>query len=150
MRGAITTLPCVTLTPASSNFRPTWSPAWAISNPASSLKSRLQPSAKLHASASARRRQPESRSMLSAGIQCPERPWHNCSLSRFSRRFFHWALFYLPLLFAALLAVPASARTLRIRDFHAELDVLPDSSLDVTETLRVDFEGAWQGIYRTI
>ena len=88
--------------------------------------------------------------MLSAGIQCPERPWHNCSLSPFSRRFIHWALFYLPLLFAALLAVPASARTLRIRDFHAELDVLPDSSLDVTETLRVDFEGAWQGIYRTI
>src|SRR4029077_4868381 len=51
---------------------------------------------------------------------------------------------------AALLGVPASARTLRIRDFHAELNVLPDSSLDVTETIRVDFEGAWQGIYRTI
>jgi len=44
----------------------------------------------------------------------------------------------------------ASARTLRIRDFHAELDVLPDSSLDVTETIHVDFDGAWQGIYRNI
>jgi hypothetical protein len=38
----------------------------------------------------------------------------------------------------------------RIRDFHAELIVLPDSSLDVTETIRVDFTGARNGIYRTI
>ena len=53
-------------------------------------------------------------------------------------------------LLAALFALPAAARTLRIRDFHAELLVLPDSSLDVTETIRVDFEGAWHGIYRTI
>lgn len=39
---------------------------------------------------------------------------------------------------------------MHIRDFHAELDVLPDSSLDVTETIDVEFTGAWQGIYRTI
>jgi hypothetical protein len=38
----------------------------------------------------------------------------------------------------------------RIRDFHGELVVLPDSSLDVTETIRVDFTGARNGIYRTI
>jgi hypothetical protein len=50
----------------------------------------------------------------------------------------------------AFLALSASARTLHVRDFHAELDVLPDSSLDVTETIHVQFEGVWQGIYRTI
>ena len=50
----------------------------------------------------------------------------------------------------ALLAGPASAGTVSIRDFHAELDVLPDSSLDVTETIQVDFTGARNGIYRTI
>jgi len=87
--------------------------------------------------------------MLSAGIRCLEAPARH-RLRRLSRRFIQRSAFYLPLLFAALLAVPASARELRIRDFHAELDVLPDSSLDVTETIRVDFQGAWEGIYRTI
>lgn len=72
-----------------------------------------------------------------------------------SGRFFHLvsrtsALLFFGFLLAALLALPASARELRIRDFHAELVVLPDSSLDVTETIHVDFEGMWQGIYRTI
>ena len=52
--------------------------------------------------------------------------------------------------FATFFAAPAAARTLRIREFHAELDVLPDSSLDVTEIIHVQFEGPWQGIYRTI
>src|SRR3984893_7933683 len=83
--------------------------------------------------------------------------------SRFSRRFClprpqtfcpakprRRPLFCLALAFAVLFAGPAFARTLRIRDFHAELDVLPDSSPDVPETIRVDFSGAWQGIYRTI
>jgi uncharacterized membrane protein YgcG len=54
------------------------------------------------------------------------------------------------LLLVGGLAAPAAARALRIHDFHAELDVLPDSSLDVTETIRVEFIGSWQGIYRTI
>src|SRR3984957_11250894 len=101
--------------------------------------------------------------MLSAGICSCERPRRNFSPSRFSRRFCppkpqtfcpakprRRPLLCLALAFAVLFAVPAFARTLRIRDFHAELDVLPDSSLDVTETIRVDFSGAWQGIYRTI
>ena len=57
---------------------------------------------------------------------------------------------FIVVLMIAVFALPASARTLRIRDFHAELVVLPDSSLDVTETIHVDFEGIWQGIYRTI
>lgn len=51
---------------------------------------------------------------------------------------------------ATFFASSASARTLSIREFHAELDVLPDSSLDVTEIIHVHFDGAWQGIYRTI
>jgi len=67
-----------------------------------------------------------------------------------SRRFFRGALLGLALVFAALCAGPASAGTVRIRDFQAELVVLPDSSLDVTETIRVDFTGARNGIYRTI
>jgi len=59
-------------------------------------------------------------------------------------------LLCLALAFSAFCAAAASARTLRIRDFHAELDVLPDSSLDVTETIHAEFNGPWQGIYRTI
>jgi hypothetical protein len=54
------------------------------------------------------------------------------------------------LLFACLAASPLAARELRIRSFHADLDVLPDSSLDVTETIRAEFTGSWNGIYRTI
>src|SRR5579864_3554901 len=73
----------------------------------------------------------------------------------FSPRFFHpifrtSALLCCGFVVAALFSLPASARTLRIRDFHSELVVLPDSSLDVTETIHVDFEGMWHGIYRTI
>jgi len=69
--------------------------------------------------------------------------WHFCPPKPHTR-----ALACLAFLLAFF--VSASARTLRIRDFHAELDVLPDSSLDVTETIHVDFDGAWQGIYRNI
>jgi hypothetical protein len=57
------------------------------------------------------------------------------------------------LLAAALLvfsASPAHARELRIHNFHAELVILPDATLDVTETIEVEFIGSWQGIYRTI
>jgi predicted membrane protein DUF2207 len=73
----------------------------------------------------------------------------------FSPRFFHpisrtSALLCCGFVVAVLFSLPASARTLRIRDFHSELVVLPDSSLDVTETIHVDFEGIWHGIYRTI
>jgi hypothetical protein len=47
-------------------------------------------------------------------------------------------------------ASPALARELRIQSFHAEILALPDSSIDVTETIEVQFIGAWQGLYRTI
>ena len=42
-------------------------------------------------------------------------------------------------------------RQLVIDDFHAEVTVLPDSSVDVTETIKAHFYGtAWHGLYRTI
>jgi uncharacterized membrane protein YgcG len=47
-------------------------------------------------------------------------------------------------------ASPALARELRIQGFHSEIVVLPDSTLDVTETIDVQFIGSWNGIYRTI
>jgi uncharacterized membrane protein len=52
------------------------------------------------------------------------------------------------LLFA--FTVSASARQLKINSFSAEIFVQPDSSLDVTETIEVNFIGAWHGLYRTI
>jgi len=59
-------------------------------------------------------------------------------------------LFALSLVLAGALATPAFAREIHILNFHADLDVLPDSTLDVTETIRVEFTGSWQGLYRTI
>jgi uncharacterized membrane protein len=47
-------------------------------------------------------------------------------------------------------AVQASARELKIEKFSAEIFVHPDSTLDVTETIDVNFIGAWHGLYRTI
>src|SRR5450631_466780 len=47
-------------------------------------------------------------------------------------------------------AAPAAARELHIHTFHAEIVVMPDSSIDVTETIGVEFVGSFQGIYRTI
>ncbi len=54
------------------------------------------------------------------------------------------------LLFAFALAASASARQLKIEKFTAEIFVQPDSTLDVTETIEVNFIGAWHGLYRTI
>jgi len=46
--------------------------------------------------------------------------------------------------------LPAHARELRIQGFHSEIVILPDSTLDVTETIDVQFIGSWNGVYRTI
>jgi hypothetical protein len=54
------------------------------------------------------------------------------------------------LLCTVAFASPAFARELEIRSFHAEILALPDSSVDVTETIEVWFTGEWQGLYRTI
>src|SRR6185437_1556511 len=50
----------------------------------------------------------------------------------------------------AAIAPAAWARELHVRSFDAQIDVLNDSSVDVTENIRVQFIGAWQGLYRTI
>jgi uncharacterized membrane protein len=48
------------------------------------------------------------------------------------------------------LAASASARQLKIQKFSAEIFVQPDATLDVTETINVNFIGVWHGLYRTI
>jgi uncharacterized membrane protein len=44
-----------------------------------------------------------------------------------------------------------STRELRIEDFHSETIVMPDGTIDVTETIQAHFIGGpWHGLYRTI
>jgi hypothetical protein len=56
------------------------------------------------------------------------------------------------LLTLALIALvtPAVARQLQVKKFSAEIFVQSDAALDVTETIDVNFIGAWNGLYRTI
>lgn len=51
-----------------------------------------------------------------------------------------------------VLAAPAGAqeRSLRVRDFDVRLEVRPDGTVDVAETLRVEFRGQWNGIFRDL
>lgn len=46
--------------------------------------------------------------------------------------------------------VPAAARSWLIEDFRAEIHVRRSGEIEVTETLRVRFEGSYNGIFRTI
>jgi uncharacterized membrane protein len=48
------------------------------------------------------------------------------------------------------LAFRAGARTLTIQSFDVHVTVYPDSTIDVTEILDVNFQGVWHGIYRNI
>jgi uncharacterized membrane protein len=66
-----------------------------------------------------------------------------------SRAFLYAAMLAL-LVIALAVAPPASARQLKIEKFSAEIFVQPDSTLDVTETIDVNFIGVWHGLYRTI
>jgi len=59
-------------------------------------------------------------------------------------------LLVVPALLAIVFAAPVSARQLKIEKFSAEIFIQPDASLDVTETIDVNFIGAWHGLYRTI
>jgi uncharacterized membrane protein YgcG len=54
--------------------------------------------------------------------------------------------------FAIVLAIltEEEARSIAIEEFHADLEVHEDGTTTVTETLRVAFEGEWNGIYREI
>jgi hypothetical protein len=67
---------------------------------------------------------------------------------RSCRRF---ALFTLALIVALLLAaLPAAARELVIQQFDETVEVNPNGTIEVTETIEARFTGAWHGIYRTI
>lgn len=58
---------------------------------------------------------------------------------------------YAALIFVWLLcAAQVQARSLVIQSFHADIVVGADGAADVTETLRPQFTGAWNGIYRSI
>ncbi len=59
-------------------------------------------------------------------------------------------LLFLALAAAFAAASPAGARQLTIQSFDVQVIVQPDSTIEVTETLAVKFEGAWNGIYRSI
>src|ERR1700739_1169144 len=51
----------------------------------------------------------------------------------------------------SLLCASASAKERRLLKFHSDIDVLSDSSVDVTENITFQFIGGpWQGIYRSI
>ena len=53
---------------------------------------------------------------------------------------------------ALLAATPASAqeRTLEIQNFSTLIRVNPDATLDIQETIAAQFNGKWNGIYRTV
>jgi uncharacterized membrane protein len=65
---------------------------------------------------------------------------------------------FLPILAAILLcalcvahAFAIAGKQLVIEEFHANIIVMPDSTVDVTETIHAHFYGAgWHGLYRTI
>jgi len=55
------------------------------------------------------------------------------------------------LAFLVFLAAPLSAKERRLLKFYSEIDVLSNSSVDVTENITFQFIGGpWQGIYRNI
>ena len=60
---------------------------------------------------------------------------------------------WLPLLIVLLGAIfPSSlaARSLLIEDLDSQIRVLPSGEIEVTETIRVHFEGSWNGIFRNL
>jgi uncharacterized membrane protein len=65
----------------------------------------------------------------------------------------HKSLAYVVILFLALFSLFASAanaRELRIEKFNSEIVVSPKGTIDVTETIQVQFIGSWKGLYREI
>jgi len=59
-------------------------------------------------------------------------------------------LLLLTLLLMTAVAPALAARALVIQEFDADILVNPDATIDVTETIRAQFTGSWNGIYRTI
>src|SRR5690348_1494406 len=66
------------------------------------------------------------------------------------RRFRRAAIFLLPVICVLAFSLPARARQLTIQNFDVLVEVHQDSTIEVTETLDVKFQGNWQGIYRNI
>jgi len=66
------------------------------------------------------------------------------------KRFQRSAVLAVLALLAIAFAAPVSARQLKIEKFSAEIFIQPDTSLDVNESIDVNFIGAWHGLYRTI
>ena len=85
-----------------------------------------------------------------ARVLFPELPVSHLRHSFSSRLLGLGLLLALSFLLAGVFPAPAFAREIHILNFHSDLDVLPDSTLDVTETIRVEFVGSWQGLFRTI
>ena len=75
----------------------------------------------------------------------------NCSTHLFHRRsgLALRSLLYL-LAFLYFLSSPLCARELHIEKFDSEIIVSPKGSIDVTETIQVNFIGSWKGFYREI
>jgi uncharacterized membrane protein len=57
---------------------------------------------------------------------------------------------FICLLACCAAAIPAGARQLRIKHFDAQIEVHANGTIDVTETIEIQFTGAWHGLYRTI
>ena len=53
-------------------------------------------------------------------------------------------------LIAVALISPAGAREMKIDGFDAEISVTPDGAINVSESIRIRFIGAWNGLYREI
>lgn len=53
-------------------------------------------------------------------------------------------------LFILCLPLAIAARTLTIQSFRGEIAVLPNGTIDVTETIEAHFAGSWNGLFRTI
>jgi uncharacterized membrane protein len=69
-------------------------------------------------------------------------------MRRFLSRFARWLA---PALLCILCSLPANAKELKIEKFDAQIAVLPDSSVNITETITAHFIGSpWHGLYREI
>lgn len=53
-------------------------------------------------------------------------------------------------LFGGVAGAAAQGRTIALESFDARIEVNTDASLDVTETLRIRFDGSWNGIQREL
>src|SRR5262252_5121233 len=167
MRAATTTRSSATSTPKSSNSPQTSSPVCSASSPANSSKSPRRQSAKPPKSTSAHhplrahKIQPPVRGTSTALSFKTRQPWQESRAGSFSprpadsgraprRAMARRALFCL-MTSLVLVSSPLLAKELRIESFRAQIDVLPDSTVSVTESITAHFLGGpWHGLYREI